>query len=185
MWKANKEVYESHASDLGLAHFWDDGYQDISERTADMEMSDTYAGEPEVLALVHVIKHPIAVHYLGTDKSTLFGEAYQTSAGTVHLLGYPDRERNSPGHYDLLFYESEEDKPTELLKVGSYVIIRKGKTVQYPGLVMNADNDGNEIEVKFMCPSGNKHNKFNFGNADPVWCPVENVVLLCESPVCH
>ena len=31
VWKANKEVYESHASDLGLAHFWDDGYQDISE----------------------------------------------------------------------------------------------------------------------------------------------------------
>ena len=26
-------------------------------------------------------------------------------------------------------------------------IIRKGKTVWYPGLVINADNDGNEIEV--------------------------------------
>ena len=32
VWKASKEVYESHASDLGLAHFWDDGYQGISER---------------------------------------------------------------------------------------------------------------------------------------------------------
>ena len=32
VWKANKEVYESHASDLGLGHFWDDGCQDISER---------------------------------------------------------------------------------------------------------------------------------------------------------
>ena len=49
---------------------------------------------------------------------------------------------------------------------------------------MNADNDGNEIEVKFMYPSRNKRNKFNFGNADPMWCPVENVVLVCESPVC-
>ena len=37
MWKANKEVYESYASNLGLPHFWDDGYQDISERIADME----------------------------------------------------------------------------------------------------------------------------------------------------
>ena len=35
-----------------------------------------------------------------------------------------------------------------------------------------------------MYPSGNKHKKFNFGNADPVWCPVENVVLMRESPVC-
>ena len=78
MWKANKEVYESHASDLGLAHFWDDCYQDISESIADMEKSDTYAGEPEILALVHVIKRPFAVHYPGTDKSTLFGETYQS-----------------------------------------------------------------------------------------------------------
>ena len=63
-------------------------------------------------------------------------------------------------------------------------IIRKGKTVWYPGLVMNADNDGNQIEVKFLYPSRNKRNKFNFGNADLVWCTVENVVLVCESPVC-
>ena len=41
-----------------------------------------------------------------------------------------------------------------------------------------------EIKVKFMYLSGNKRNKFNFGNADPVWCPVEIVVLVCESPVC-
>ena len=93
------------------------------------------------------------MHYLGTDKSTPFGEAYQKSADTNHLLCYPDRGRNSPGHYDLLFYEGEEDKPTDLPKVGRYVIIRKGKTVWYPSLVMNADNDGNVIEVKFMYPS--------------------------------
>ena len=185
MWKANKEVYESHALDLGLAHFWDDGYLDISERIADVEKSGTYAGEPEILALVHVIKRLTAVHYPSTGKSTLFGEAYQKSADTVHLLSYSDRGRNSLGHYDLLFYEGEEDKSTELLKVGSYVIIRKGETVWYPGLVMNADNDGNEIEVKFMYPSRNKCNKFNLGNADPMWCLVENVVLVCESPVCH
>ena len=88
--------------------------------------------------------------------------------------------RNSPGHYDLLFCEGGKDKPTELPKVGSYIIIRKGKTVWYPGLVMNADNDGNEIEVKFMYPSRNKHNKFNFGNVDPMWCPVE-MLSLCVS----
>ena len=33
---------------------------------------------------------------------------------------------------------------------------------------MDVDNDTNETEVKFMYPSGNKPNKFNFGNADPV-----------------
>ena len=123
------------------------------------------------------------MHYPGTDKSTLFGEAYQKSADTVHFLSYPDKGRNSPGHYDLLFYENEEGKPTELPKVGSYVIIRKGKTVWCPGLVIIVDNDGNEIEVNFTYTSRNKRNKFNFGNADPVWRPVENVVFVCQSPV--
>ena len=37
-----------------------------------MEKSDTNAGEPEILALVHVIKRPFPIHYPGTDKSTLF-----------------------------------------------------------------------------------------------------------------
>ena len=98
------------------------------------------------------------MHYPGTDKSTLFGEAYQKSADTVHLLSYPHKGRNSPGHYDLLFYESEEGKPTELPKVGSYVIIRKGKTVWCPGLVIIVDNDGSKIEVNFMYTSRNKRN---------------------------
>ena len=173
--QVDKLVYQSHASGLGLTHFWDNGHQDISERIAEMEKSDTYAGQPEILTLVHVIKRPIAVHYMGTNKSTLFGEAYQESADTGHLLNYPDRGQNSPGHCDLLVYEVEEDNPTKLPKVGTYVIIRKGKAIWYPGLVMDVDNDA-EIEVRFMYPSGNKRNKFNFGNADPVWCPVENVV---------
>ena len=68
-----------------LTHFWDDGHQDISERIAEMEMSDTYAGQPEILALVHVIKRPIAVHYMGTNKSTLFGEVYQQIGGKIPL----------------------------------------------------------------------------------------------------
>ena len=110
---------------------------------------------------------------MGTNKSTLFEEAYEESADTVHLL-----------NYDLLVSEIEEDKPTKLLKVGTYVIIRKGETIWYPGLVIDVDNDANEIEVKFMYPSGNKCNKFSFGNADPVWCPVENVVLEREAPAC-
>ena len=123
MWKANKLVYQSHASDLELTHFWDDGHQDISERIAEMEKSDMYAGQPEISALVQVIKRPIAVHYMGTNKNTLFGEAYQESADTVHFLNYPDRGQNSPGHYDLLVSEVEEDRPTKLPKVGTYVII--------------------------------------------------------------
>ena len=102
MWRANKLVYESHAHDLALDHFWDDGYRDIAHRLFEMVKTKTYAGEPEILALVHVIKRPIAVHYQSSpDKSTVFGEAYKDSAEAIHVLNYPNRQ-GSPVHYDLL-----------------------------------------------------------------------------------
>ena len=94
MWKANKEVYESHASDLGLAHFWDDGYQDISERIADMEKSGTYAGEPEILALVHLIKRPTAVHY-PTQIKALFLEKLTKSLLTGFIFSATQTEEET------------------------------------------------------------------------------------------
>ena len=140
MWKANKEVYESHTSDLELAYFSNDGYQGISERIADMEKSDTYAGEPEIPALVHVVKRPIAVAQI----KALFLEKLTESLLTRFICS-PTQKGEETLQDIMIFCEGEEDKPTELPKVGSYVIISKGKTVWYPGLVMNADNDGNEI----------------------------------------
>ena len=43
------------------------------------------------------------MHYPGTDKSTLFGEAYQKSADTVHLLSYPDKVKKVYGDGQCLF----------------------------------------------------------------------------------
>ena len=41
-----------------------------------MEKNAKYAGQPEILALVHVIKRPITVHYEDSDKGTVFGEFF-------------------------------------------------------------------------------------------------------------
>ena len=41
-----------------------------------MEKNAEYAGQPENLALVHVIERPITVHYEDSDKGTVFGECF-------------------------------------------------------------------------------------------------------------
>ena len=90
LWRANKSIYESHVHDLGLDHFWmDDGYGNIDKRISEMAKPKTFAGEAELLALVHIIKRPIAVHYQNAPHRSLqLGEVYTGSANTVHLLNY-------------------------------------------------------------------------------------------------
>ena len=41
-----------------------------------MEKNAEYAGEQEILALMHVIERPITVHYEDSDKGTVFGEFF-------------------------------------------------------------------------------------------------------------
>ena len=49
-----------------------------------MKKIDVYAEEPEILAIVHVIKRPIRVNYSGTvPRSIECGEAY------IHIINYP------------------------------------------------------------------------------------------------
>ena len=50
---------------------------------------------PEILALVHVIKRPITVHYEDSDKGTVFGELFTCRPGT-YILYYPE-EREDKG----------------------------------------------------------------------------------------
>ena len=39
-----------------------------------MAKNGEYGGEPEILALLHVIERSITVHYEDLDKGTVFGE---------------------------------------------------------------------------------------------------------------
>ena len=59
--------------------------------------------QPEILALVHVIERPIAVHYEDSDKGTLFGEFFTDCPGI-----------------DILYYQEERDDEGKLIKAGHY-----------------------------------------------------------------
>ena len=110
-----------------MTPLFDDDYVDISQTVSGMEKCKTFALKPELVVLVHIIKRPIAVHYEDAAGQKLFGEAYQDSAESSHLLNYPDSD-NSSGHCDLLLTEERrEGQLKDLHNAGRYVIIRVGK----------------------------------------------------------
>ena len=47
-----------------------------------MEKNAEYAGQPEILAPVHVIERPITVHYEDSDKGTVFGHFFTDHPST-------------------------------------------------------------------------------------------------------
>ena len=54
---------------------WDE-YGSLEHSLKAMEKNAECAGQPEILALVHVIERPITVHYQDSDKSTVFEEFF-------------------------------------------------------------------------------------------------------------
>ena len=50
-----------------------------------MEKNAGYAGQPEILALVHVIERPITVHYEDSNRGTAFGEFF-TDRPSIHIF---------------------------------------------------------------------------------------------------
>ena len=70
-------MVKSHGDDLGLEYLWNgDEYSSLENSLKAMEKNSEYAGQPEILALVHVIERPIAVHCEESDKRTVFGEFF-------------------------------------------------------------------------------------------------------------
>ena len=57
-----------------------------------MKNPSVYAGEPELLALVHLIEQPIEV-YQPDDSTVMFGEAFLKSARKVNLIYAPEKNR--------------------------------------------------------------------------------------------
>ena len=128
LWHENKPLYESHARALQLEYLWDDEFDSIEERLLKMKENGTYAGQPEISSLVHVIQRSIHVHYNGAfiNKSTQFGEAFSESP-PIHLVNYPDKGRGHPGHYDLMLFNHVNSKQPPLnLKHGDFVAIKAG-----------------------------------------------------------
>ena len=73
-----------------------------------MEKNPEYGGQPEILALAHVIERPITVHYEDSDKGTVFGEFF-TDRPSIEILYYPGKR----------------DDKGKLIKAGHYVLLRR------------------------------------------------------------
>ena len=80
-----------------------------------MEKNAEYGGQPEILALVHVIEIPITVHYEDSDKGTVFGECFTDHPGI-----------------DIIYYQEERDDKGELIKAGYYVLLRRATLLSQP-----------------------------------------------------
>ena len=79
-----------------------------------VEKNIEYGGQPDILALVHVIERPITVHYEDKDKGTVFGEFFTDRPGI-----------------DILYYPEERDDK-ELIKAGHYVLLRRATLLSQP-----------------------------------------------------
>ena len=64
MLRSSNQLVKSHGDDPGLEYLWNgDEYGSLANSLKAMEKIAEYGGQPEILALVHVIKGPITVHY--------------------------------------------------------------------------------------------------------------------------
>ena len=83
MLRSRTQLVKSHGDDLGLEYLWNgDEYGSLENSLKAMEKNAEYAGQPEILALVHIIERPITVHYEDSDKGTaVFGEFFTDLPG--------------------------------------------------------------------------------------------------------
>ena len=74
MLRSRTQLVKGHRDDLGLKYLWNgDEYSSLENSLKTMEKNAEYAGQPEILALVHVI---VTVHYEDSDKGAVFGEFF-------------------------------------------------------------------------------------------------------------
>ena len=77
MLRSRTQLVKSHGDDLGLEYLWNgDECGSLENSLKAMEKNAEYGGQPEILALVHVIERPITVHYEDSDKGTVFREFF-------------------------------------------------------------------------------------------------------------
>ena len=114
--RSSTQLVKSHGDDLGLEYLWKgDEYGSLENRLKAVEKNAEYGGQPEILALVHVMRRPITVHYEDSDKGTVFGEFF-TDRPSI----------------DILYYLEERDDKGELIKAGHYVLLRRATLLSHP-----------------------------------------------------
>ena len=125
-----------------------------------MEKNAEYGGQPEILALVHVIARPITVHYEYYDRGTVFGEFF-TERPSIDILYYQEErddkgELIKAGHYVLLrratlLSQLENEK---VYSLGDYVAVRSETNDWFMCVISEVNDPSKEVKVRFMRKSG-------------------------------
>ena len=109
MLRSTSQLVKNHGDDLGLEYLWNgDEYGFFENSLKAMEKNAECGGQPDIVALVHVIERPITVHCEDSDKGTVFGECF-TDRPSI----------------DILYYPEERDDKGEPVKAGYYMLLRR------------------------------------------------------------
>ena len=77
MLRSGTQLAKSHGDDLGLEYLFNgDEYSSLENSFKAFEKNAEYRGQQEVLALVHVVKRPITVHYETQIKALYLEKLY-------------------------------------------------------------------------------------------------------------
>ena len=148
---SSTQLVKTHGDDLGLGYLWNGvEYGSLENSLKTMEKNAEYGGQPEILALVHVIERPIIVHYEDSGKGTVFGEFF-TDRPAIDILYYPE-ERDDKGeltkarHYLLLRRAT--------YSLGDYVAVSSETNDWFMCVISEIDDPSKKVKVRFMRKSG-------------------------------
>ena len=146
-----------------------------------MERNSKYGGQPEILALVHVIQRPIT----DSDKGTVFGEFF-TDRPSIDILYYPEEcddkgQLIKAGHWvslrrATLLSQPENDKAYSL---GDYVAVRSEINDWFMCVISEINDPSKEVKFRLMRKSGQY---FLLSKKLKKWFPKSAILHRCSIP---
>ena len=176
--RSSTQLVKSHGDDLSPEYLWNgDEYGSLENSLKAMEKKAEYGGQPEILALVHVIQRPITVHYEDSDKGTVFG---------MDILYYP-KERDDKGelikagHYVLLRRATLLSQPEneKVYSLGDYVAVRSETNDWFMFVISEINDLSKEVKFRFMRKSGQY---FLLSKKLGKWFPKSTILHRCSIP---
>ena len=185
MLRSRTRLVKSHGDELGLEYLWNgDEYGSLENGLKAMEENAEYGGQPEILALVHVVERPITVHYEDSDKGTVFGEFF-TDRPSIDILYYPEehddkRELVKAGHYLLLRSATLLSQPEngKVCSLGDYVAVRSETIDWFMCVISDVNDPSKEVKVRFMRKSGQY---FLLSKKLEKWFPKSAIFHICHT----
>ena len=136
-----------------------------------------HGGQPEILALVHVIQRPTTVHYEDSDKGTVFG---------IDIQYYPEElgdkgELIKAGHYVLLRRATLLSQPEneKFYSPGDYVAVRSETNDWFMCVISEINDPSKEVKFRFMRKSGHY---FLLSKKLEKWFPKSAILHRCSIP---